>query len=155
MAFGIEDIKRIYEEEELKFAYEPEYQLIRFSMNIEATSDVRFIARIVNSKTALFTTILPMNIPEKMRKPVSEYLTMVNYELLLGNFQLDFIDGELSYKAVAAFEEDFGLADMTVIRLTYVGFNMFDKYIIYTLHYIGSHFNNVAFLSYIKYISNI
>ena len=129
MAFSIEDIKRIYEEEELKFAYEPEYQLIRFSMNIEATSDVRFIARIVNSKTALFTTILPMNIPEKMRKSVSEYLTMVNYELLLGNFQLDFIDGELSYKAVAAFEEDSGLADMTVIRLTYVGFNMIDKYI--------------------------
>ena len=40
MAFSIEDIKRIYEEEELKFAYEPEYELIRFSMNIEVTSDV-------------------------------------------------------------------------------------------------------------------
>lgn len=129
MSFNIESIKRVYEEEELNFAYEPEYQLIRFSMNIDVTSDVRFIARIVNAKTALFTTILPMNIPEKMRKEVSEYITMVNYELLLGNFQMDFIDGELSYKAVAAFEEDYGLADMTVIRLTYVGFNMFDKYI--------------------------
>lgn len=129
MAFNIESIKRIYEEEELNFSFEPESKLIRFSMNTEASSDVRFIVRIVNARTVLFTTILPMNIPEKMRSKVSEYINRVNYDLLLGNFQMDFSDGEFSYKAAAAFEEDFGLSDETILRLTYVGFNMFDAYV--------------------------
>ena len=48
--------------------------------------------------------------------------------LLLGNFQMDMSDGELSYKSVGVFEPEQGLADSIVTRLTYVGFNMFDKY---------------------------
>lgn len=128
MAFDILDIKRVYEAESLNFSTEEDRGLIRFSMNTEVSPDVRFIARIVNPRTALFTTILPMNIPEAKREAVSEYITRVNYVLLLGNFQMDMNDGELSYKAVGVFEEEDGLTDSVVTRLTYVGFNMFDKY---------------------------
>ena len=42
---------------------------------------------------------------------------------------MDLSDGELSYKSVGVFEEESGLPDSVVTRLTYVGFNMFDKYI--------------------------
>ena len=129
MAFDILSIAEVYKAENLNFSTEEERGLIRFSMNTEASPDVRFTARVVNPRTALFTTILPMNIPEKNRTAVSEYLTRVNYTLLLGNFQMDLSDGELSYKSVGVFEEETGLLDSVVTRLTYVGFNMFDKYI--------------------------
>lgn len=129
MAFDILSIAEVYKAENLNFSTEEERGLIRFSMNTEASPDVRFTARVVNPRTALFTTILPMNIPEKNRAAVSEYLTWVNYTLLLGNFQMDLSDGELSYKSVGVFEEESGLPDSVVTRLTYVGFNMFDKYI--------------------------
>ena len=129
MAFEILSIAEVYKAENLNFSTEEERGLIRFSMNTEASPDVRFTARVVNPRTALFTTILPMNIPEKNRAAVSEYLTRVNYTLLLGNFQMDLSDGELSYKSVGVFEEESGLPDSVVTRLTYVGFNMFDKYI--------------------------
>ena len=129
MAFDILSIAEVYKAENLNFSTEEERGLIRFSMNTEASPDVRFTARVVNPRTALFTTILPMNIPEKNRAAVSEYLTRVNYTLLLGNFQMDLSDGELSYKSVGVFEEESGLPDSVVTRLTYVGFNMFDKYI--------------------------
>lgn len=129
MAFDILSIAEVYKAENLNFSTEEEHGLIRFSMNTEASPDVRFTARVVNPRTALFTTILPMNIPEKNRAAVSEYLTRVNYTLLLGNFQMDLSDGELSYKTVGVFEEETGLLDSVVTRLTYVGFNMFDKYI--------------------------
>ncbi len=128
MAFDIRSIKRIYEDEELNFSTDEENGVIRFSMNTQVSPDVRFNARVINPRTVMFTTILPMNVPENCRMAISEYLTRVNYMLILGNFQLDMNDGELSYKAVGVYEEDTGLADSVVIRLTYVGFNMFDKY---------------------------
>ena len=85
MAFDILSIKQVYENEELNFSTDEERGLIRFSMNTEVSPDVRFMARVVNPRTALFSTILPMNIPEKSRIAVSQYLTYVNYTLLLGN----------------------------------------------------------------------
>ena len=128
MAFDILSIQQVYKAEGLNFSTEEERGLIRFSMNTKVSPDVRFNARVVNPRTALFTTILPMNVPEDRRAAVGEYITRVNYTLLLGNFQMDLSDGELSYKTVGVFEEETGLPDSVVTRLTYVGFNMFDKY---------------------------
>lgn len=128
MAFDILSIQQVYKAEGLNFSTEEERGLIRFSMNTKVSPDVRFNARVVNPRTALFITILPMNVPEDRRAAVSEYITRVNYTLLLGNFQMDLSDGELSYKTVGVFEEETGLPDSVVTRLTYVGFNMFDKY---------------------------
>ena len=71
MAFDILSIAEVYKAENLNFSTEEERGLIRFSMNTEASPDVRFTARVVNPRTALFTTILPMNIPEKNRAAVS------------------------------------------------------------------------------------
>lgn len=129
MAFDIVSVKRIYENENLQFSLDEARDLIRFKMDTTVTPDVRFLCRLVNPRTLLCTTILPLNIPEKHRQTVSEYLTRVNYRLLLGNFQMDLSDGELSYKVVAVLEPEIGLPDGSVTRLTYVGFNMFDEYI--------------------------
>lgn len=37
-------------------------------------------------------------VPEKKRQAVAEFLTRANYGLWLGNFELDFRDGEVRYK---------------------------------------------------------
>ena len=52
---------------------------------------------------------------------------------------MDFSDGELVYQAVGVFEEETGLPDSVVVRLTYIGFNMFDKYVpgIFSIVYGG------------------
>lgn len=125
----IEDIAQVYEEEELNFATDEEEQRIRFKMNTKVSPDVSFTARIVNETTALFTTILPMNIPEAKRDAVALYLNRANWGLLLGNFEMDPNDGELCYRVAGCFEENEPLADEIVRRMTYVGFNMFDKYV--------------------------
>lgn len=125
----IEDIASVYEEEGLKFSTHEENQSITFNMNTHVSQDVHFIARIVNSRTVLFETRLPMNIPEEFREAVSSYLTRANYGLLVGCFQMDFADGELDYTTAGCHEEDDELSEDVIRRLTYVGFNMFDDYI--------------------------
>jgi|GEM_PF-2423341 len=124
----IEDIASVYEEEGLNFHTDEEKQCILLKMSTKVSPDVQFIARIVNSRTVLFETRLPMNVPEKNREAVSSYLTRANFGLLVGGFQMDFSDGELKYTVAGCHDEDEPLSDDVLLRLTYVGFNMFDNY---------------------------
>lgn len=45
-----------------------------------------------------FYSILPSNVPEDKRDPVGEFLTRANYGLVIGNFEMDYTDGEVRYK---------------------------------------------------------
>ncbi len=38
------------------------------------------------------------NVPEDKRAAVAEFLTRANYPLIIGNFEMDFRDGEVRYK---------------------------------------------------------
>jgi len=125
----IEDIAALYEEEELKFHIDEEEQRIDFKMRTVASPDVQFTVLIVNDTTVMFKTRLPMNIPEQNRDAVSCYLSRANYGLLLGGFQMDYDDGELSYVISGCHEENESLSDYVILRYTYLGFNMFDDYI--------------------------
>ncbi len=125
----IEDIAEVYEDEELHFDTDDEEQRIRFKMNTKVSPDVGFTARIVNEATALFTTILPMNIPENKRDAVALYLNYANWGLLLGNFEMNPKTGELCYRVTGCFDDGDELTDEQIRRMTYVGFNMFDKYV--------------------------
>lgn len=46
----------------------------------------------------LVYSIAPQPVPEAMRAAVAEYLTRANWGLMIGNFELDYADGEVRYK---------------------------------------------------------
>lgn len=46
----------------------------------------------------IFYSISPVIVPPEKRPDVAEYITRANYGLILGNFEMDFDDGELRYK---------------------------------------------------------
>jgi len=50
-------------------------------------------------------SILPMVVPESKRTAVAEYVTRANFGILIGNFELDFRDGEVRYKTSADVED--------------------------------------------------
>lgn len=45
-----------------------------------------------------FYSIAPVIVPEEQRAAVSEFLTRANYGLPLGNFEMDYRDGEVRFK---------------------------------------------------------
>lgn len=51
-----------------------------------------------------FYVIAPVRAPEEMRGAVAEFLTRVNYGLWIGNFEMDWRDGEVRYKSSVDFE---------------------------------------------------
>ncbi len=52
----------------------------------------------------LFYVIAPVKAPESERPAVAEYLTRANYGMRIGNFEMDYSDGEVRYKSSVDFE---------------------------------------------------
>ena len=52
----------------------------------------------------IFYVVMPVRAPEQARTSVAEYLTRANYGLRIGNFEMDFDDGEVRYKSSLDFE---------------------------------------------------
>ncbi|MDJ0679265.1 MAG: YbjN domain-containing protein [Xenococcaceae cyanobacterium MO_167.B52] len=46
----------------------------------------------------IFYSICPVNAPDERRRDMTEFLARANYGLPIGNFELDFRDGEIRYK---------------------------------------------------------
>ena len=46
----------------------------------------------------VFYSVCPVNAPENKRPALAEFIARANYGMMIGNFELDFIDGEIRYK---------------------------------------------------------
>ncbi len=54
----------------------------------------------------LFYSVCPFNVPDPRRATMAEFLTRANYGLALGNFEMDFTDGEVRYKTSIDVQEE-------------------------------------------------
>ena len=52
----------------------------------------------------LFYVVAPVKTPQELRLAVAEFITRANFGLRIGNFELDFSDGEVRYKSSLDFE---------------------------------------------------
>jgi hypothetical protein len=53
----------------------------------------------------LFYSVAPLRVAAVLRPAVAEYLTRANWGLLLGNFEMDYSDGEVRYKTSLQFDQ--------------------------------------------------
>jgi len=51
----------------------------------------------------LFYVMMPFKIPEELRNTIAEFITRANYGLRVGNFEMDYEDGEVRYKTCIDF----------------------------------------------------
>lgn len=91
--------------------------------------DLRCYAVIrVDFEELLFYTLAPIRVPEKVRMAVSEYLTRANYGLRIGNFELDYADGEVRYKSSLNFAEQ-TLSKELIRNTIYPAVHTVDRYL--------------------------
>lgn len=76
----------------------------------------------------LFYSCSPVKVPEEKRQEMAEYITRANYGLKIGNFELDFRDGEVRYKTGIRIRED-ELTHHILKNLIYPNLAMMDKYL--------------------------
>jgi hypothetical protein len=76
----------------------------------------------------VFYSICPVNTPENKRLAVAEFLTRANSGMIIGNFELDFVDGEIRYKTSIDVDGD-TLTSALIKRLVYANVMMMDAYL--------------------------
>ncbi|MBC5796871.1 YbjN domain-containing protein [Sphaerospermopsis sp. LEGE 00249] len=76
----------------------------------------------------IFYSICPVNAPEEKRLAVAEFITRANSGMMIGNFELDFSDGEISYKTSIDVEGD-RISSALIKRLVYANVMMMDEYL--------------------------
>ncbi len=77
--------------------------------------------------TFAFYTVAPTNVPGETRQTVAEYLTLANYGLMIGNFELDLDDGEVRFKTSIDVKDD-RLSLALLKQLIYTNVYTTDKY---------------------------
>jgi hypothetical protein len=82
----------------------------------------------VEQEQFVFYSICPVNAPENKRLAVAEFLTRANSGMIIGNFELDFADGEIRYKTSIDVKGDF-LSFELVKQLVYANVTMMDEYL--------------------------
>lgn len=75
-----------------------------------------------------FYSICPILAPESTRAAVAEFITRANYGLIVGNFEMDFADGEIRYKTSIDVTSD-ELTSNMIQRLVYANVTMMDEYL--------------------------
>ena len=66
-------------------------------------------------------------VPEQLRVVVMEFITRINYGLYIGNFELDYTDGEVRFKSSIDFSH-ITLTEALVKNTIYPAVRTFDRY---------------------------
>ena len=81
-----------------------------------------------DQKQFVFYSVCPVNAPDSKRLAVAEFLTRANSGMIIGNFEMDFEDGEIRYKTSIDVEDD-SLSSGLIKRLVYANVMMMDAYL--------------------------
>ena len=91
--------------------------------------DLRCYAQIrVELEQFIFYVVAPVKAPEEVRSSVAEYITRANYGLRIGNFEMDFKDGEIRCKCSIDFE-DTNLDPNLIKNIIYPAVHTMDIYL--------------------------
>lgn len=75
----------------------------------------------------VFYSIFPVRAPEEHMGEVAEFITRANYGMIIGNFELDYTDGEIRYKTSLDVEE-MNEIEPLLRHLIYANVLTMDKY---------------------------
>ena len=76
----------------------------------------------------VFYSIGPLKAPENKRRAIAEFITRANYGTIIGNFELDYDDGEIHYKTSIDVEGSNLTFDL-IKQLVYTNVTMMDEYL--------------------------
>ena len=82
-----------------------------------------------DSEKVLIYTTCPTIVPMNQRPRVAEFITRANQGLFIGNFELDFEDGELRYKSNYIYDDTFPNSESVFEKNLFATFHMMDKYL--------------------------
>ncbi len=76
----------------------------------------------------VFYSVCPSKVPEDRRQAIAEFITRANYGLIIGNFEMDYTDGEVRYKTSIDVEGAV-LSTRMIRQMVYANVLVMDRYL--------------------------
>ncbi len=80
------------------------------------------------NERVVFTSLLPVEVPEDKRQAVAEYLIRANFGMEIGSFDMDFSDGAVQFRTSIDIEGG-ELTPKMIQNLAYVNVTVTDQYL--------------------------
>lgn len=99
MAELFQTLQEFIQAMELPFSQVPENTVLQIPTYVGVNGRWTVFAQAVEEKQqVVFYSVCPVTIPPAKRAALAEFLTRANYGLLIGNFEMDYSDGEVRFK---------------------------------------------------------
>jgi len=109
---------------------ENDHQIVfKLGMTLENGRTDSFIDVRKKDNQVLIYAVCPTNIPPAQRARIAEFITRANYCLILGNFEMDFNDGELRFKLAYNYDDTFPPSEEVFKKSFFTSLNMLDRYL--------------------------
>ena len=123
----VKKIKDFFEKNEWNYLFDEKKSVFNFGLNMGGTLGSLDFYIVVKEDSYTVYAILNNKAELDKINQVAEYLHRANYGLRVGNFELDYDDGEIRYKTYidADFTE---ITDKTIMMSIFIPGDMFNKY---------------------------
>ncbi|GAB1422396.1 YbjN domain-containing protein [Anaerolineales bacterium] len=123
----LELVKAFFEEDGWKFQIFPDSSVLSLGFKGHSGQWMCIAQSREEQQQFIFYSVCPLNVPEESRSRMAEFLTRVNYGTILGNFEMDFRDGEIRYKTSLDYEGSH-LNEALIRQIVYSNLTIFDHY---------------------------
>lgn len=124
----VDAVRDWLDNDDWQYDYDAEKHLIKSGINLKSKIKSCRILIDIKEQSYIVYLLSPINgDPEKLTELI-KYLTMANYGLINGNFELDVRDGEIRYKSYVNCEGIESISENIIRDSVYVGCAMMDRY---------------------------
>jgi hypothetical protein len=114
--------------DEWNFDRIPDRPVLRMGFNGDDGQWMCFAQAREEQQQFIYYSVAPVKAPEERRAEMAEFITRANYGMILGNFELDFSDGEIRYKTSIDVEGS-ELTPALIKQLVYANVLTMDRYL--------------------------
>jgi hypothetical protein len=98
MAGIFEEMSAFFAQDDWKTTKVPDKPVLRMSFAGDDGAWICFAQARESQQQMVFYSVAPLKVPEDRRAVMAEFLHRANYGMIIGNFEIDFSDGEVRYK---------------------------------------------------------
>ena len=129
-------IKSWFDANEMHYSFDEERGVFKLTVNLKSSIQRCTVYVVTRDDAISANGKISLNVPEAKRPAIAEFITRINYTLIAGNFDLDYSDGEISFRTYLHCCDTVP-ADDDLRHVIYAPFVIWEKY--------GDAFLNVVF----------
>lgn len=128
MGLILEALEKFFTEDEWPFSVMEGKPILRTGFSGKNGKWTCFAQAREDQAQFIFYSVCPNAAPDEKRIAAMEFITRANYELVIGNFEMDLNDGEIRYKTSVDVEGD-ELSPALIRQIVYYNVMTMNKYL--------------------------